>query len=225
MIEQRSKTTNQKRLAAILLAAGQSRRMGQFKPLLPFGDKTVIESCIDYLVTGGVTDLVVVVGHRANDVRNALRSTSAKFALNPIADSEMSASIASGIGEIEGSNGAVLIALVDHPAVTTTVVQSLAGEWRNDSRIVIPTWHGRGGHPVLVDLGFRDALSHLDSAKGLKGFLDAQRTAVKHLPVDCPFIARDIDTWDDYTALHCDVFGKLPRLVDQRKPDWPHPMD
>ena len=62
-------------VAAILLAAGQSKRMGAFKPLLPFGNKTVIECCIDYLREGGVETIVVVLGHRADEVRKSISGT------------------------------------------------------------------------------------------------------------------------------------------------------
>jgi CTP:molybdopterin cytidylyltransferase MocA len=65
--------------------------MGAFKPLLPFGKQTVIESCIDYLRGGGVETIVVVVGHRSQDVVNRLRDPSVQFALNPDPDSAMTA--------------------------------------------------------------------------------------------------------------------------------------
>ena len=70
--------------------------MGAFKPLLPFGNKTVIESCIDYLRASGVETIVVVVGHRADEVRKKLEGHDVRFAFNPDPDSEMGASIAAG---------------------------------------------------------------------------------------------------------------------------------
>src|ERR1041385_2262272 len=83
--------------SAILLAAGQSRRMGALKPLLPFGKTTVIESCISYLTTGGVESVVVVVGYRAGEIREQLSNYSVTFAVNPDTTSEMAASIAVGV--------------------------------------------------------------------------------------------------------------------------------
>ena len=102
---------------AILLAAGQSTRMGAFKPLLPFGNKTVIECCIDYLRDGGVETIVVVLGHRADEVREKIREPHVTFALNPDPNSEMGASIAAGVRELPETAKATLIALCDHPAV------------------------------------------------------------------------------------------------------------
>jgi len=196
------------RVAAILLAAGQSRRMGAFKPLLPFGDKTVVESCLDYLHQGGVETIVVVLGHRADEVREKLAGRSVIFALNSDPNSEMGSSIAVGVRALPEECKATLIALVDHPAVLATVISTLIENWQQGSRLIVPTWNGRGGHPVLIDLSFKPELLNLDAGGGLRTIFDAHQTAVARLPVDSPFIARDMDTWDDYLTLHQEVTGK-----------------
>jgi CTP:molybdopterin cytidylyltransferase MocA len=195
-----------KSCAAILLAAGRSSRMGAFKPLLPFGNKTVIECCIDSLREGGVETIVVVLGHRADDLREEL--TGVSFAVNPDPDSEMGASIAAGVRELPGDAQATLIALADHPAVPASVVTTVIAEWTQGTRIVVPTWQGRGGHPVLVDLSFRPELLNLTESGGLRALFESHREAVRRVPVDSPFIARDMDTWDDYRALHQEATGK-----------------
>src|ERR1044072_8295494 len=196
-------------VAAILLAAGRSSRMGAFKPLLPFGNKTVIESCIDYLRDGGVEEIVVVVGHRADDIRQQVSGV--KFALNPDPDSPMGASIAVGVRELPETVKATLITLVDHPAVPPTVVSTLIESWKSGARLLIPTWANRGGHPVLVDLSFRTELLNLPASGGLRALFDAHRSEVTRVPVASPFIARDMDTWDDYTSLHMEDTGRPPR--------------
>jgi len=180
--------------------------MGAFKPLLPFGDKTVIECCIDYLREGGVETIVVVLGHRAEHMRQKLSGVT--FALNPDPDSEMGASIAAGVRELPSTAAATLIALADYPAVPATVVSRLLECWKEGALIVVPTWQDRGGHPVLVDLSFKSELLSLDAGGGLKAFLDSHRGQVQRLPVDSPYIARDIDTWDDYSTLHKEVTGE-----------------
>jgi molybdenum cofactor cytidylyltransferase len=182
--------------------------MGAFKPLLPFGDKTVIESCLDYLQQGGVETIVVVVGHRADEVRDKLSGCSVTFALNPDPDSEMGASIAAGVRALPEACKATLIALVDHPAVPATVVSTSFEHWQQGSRLIVPTWNGRGGHPVLVDLSFKPELLNLDATGGLRTLFDAHRNEVARVPVASPFIARDMDTWDDYLTLHQQFTGK-----------------
>ena len=181
--------------------------MGAFKPLLPFGNKTVIECCIDYLRQGGVETIVIVLGHRAEQVRQTLKNLPVTFALNPDPDSEMGASIAAGVRELPPSAEATLIALSDHPAVSASVVSTLIERWKSGARLVVPTWQNRGGHPVLVDLSFKPELLNLSSTGGLKALLAAHPKDVERVPVDSPFIARDMDTWDDYQVLHREVTG------------------
>lgn len=197
-------------VAAILLAAGRSERMGAFKPLLSFGDKTVIETCIDHLQEGGVETIVVVLGHRANLMREHLQGLNLSFAFNPDPESEMSASIACGARQLPRETRAVLIALADHPAVGPEVISTIINCWSAGAKLVIPEYGGRGGHPVLVDVGFRDELLQLAPEHGLRSLFDAHRAQVQRIPVSSPFIARDMDTWDDYSALHEDVFGMAP---------------
>jgi len=195
-----------KSCAAILLAAGRSSRMGAFKPLLPFGNKTVIECCIDSLREAGVESIVVVLGHRADDLRAKL--TRVRFAVNPDPDSEMGASIAAGMRELPGDAQATLIALADHPAVPAAVVSTIIEEWTQGARIVIPTWQGRGGHPVLVDLSLKPELLNLPESGGLRALFESHRETVRRLAVNSPFVARDMDTWDDYRTLHLEATGK-----------------
>jgi CTP:molybdopterin cytidylyltransferase MocA len=199
-------------IAAILLAAGRSRRMGAFKALLPFGDKTVIENCIDNLQLADVAPILVVLGHRALDVRNHLENSDVSFALNPDPESEMGESIKLGIQKIPTTTKATFIALVDHPAVPPEVMTDLIKAWQRGARLVVPDFAGRGGHPVLVDLSFREELLALDPARGLRALFDAHRSEVLRLAVPSPFVARDMDTWEDYVRLHTECFGKPPAI-------------
>jgi len=205
--DQRPKTSD---LVAIILAAGQSSRMGAFKPLLPFGDKTVIEHTIDYLRGGGIETIIVVVGHRANEVRTHLRNVEVIFATNPDPHSAMASSIICGVSELPPETRALIITPVDHPAVPNEVVSQLINEWSAGARLVSPTCGGHGGHPVLIDSSFRAELLKLDPNRGMRSFFAAHRNEVKRLAVNSNCIARDLDTWDDYQSLHREVFGVLP---------------
>lgn len=184
--------------------------MGAFKPLLPFGKRTVIESCIDDLRKGGVETIIVVLGHRAEEVRTQINRLKVICVQNPDPDSEMNASIEIGVREVPASAEATLIALADHPAVAPSVVSTLISEWQSGASLVIPTWRNRGGHPVLVDLRYRPELNNLDPARGLRALFEARPDEVKRVPVDSPFVARDMDTWDDYRALYKEIFGEPP---------------
>lgn len=200
-------------VAAIVLAAGRSSRMGAFKPLLPFGETTVIESCITNLRGADINEVVVVVGHRGDEIRKLLQQMGVQFATNPDPDSEMSDSIACGVREISLSAGAIVITPADHPALDAETIKALVDRWKDGARLVQPEYLGRGGHPIVIDGAYRENLLHLDRAGGLRGFLSDHAGDVVRLAVQSPYIARDIDTWEDYLALHQEIFGRGPRKI------------
>jgi molybdenum cofactor cytidylyltransferase len=204
-------TESHDEVAAIILAAGRSSRMGAFKPLLPFGPKSVVESCIDAVRAGGVETVIVVVSsEQLATFQEHLRESNVRFALNPDDASAMSASVGLGVRAVPDNTKAVLILPVDHAAVPGEVIAAVIETWRKGAVLVKPVVDGRGGHPVLVDLRFRDELLSLDPNQGLKGLFAAHETQVTRLPVESNYIARDMDTWDDYRALHEDLFGEPP---------------
>jgi CTP:molybdopterin cytidylyltransferase MocA len=184
--------------------------MGAFKPLLPFGDRTVIEACVANLQAADVSDIIVVVGHRAEDIRAHLTTLDLTFALNPDPDSAMGVSIACGVESVPAAAGGLLIALVDHPGVPAEVIKAVVNAWRNGAQLVQPEYEGHGGHPVLVDLAYRKELLTLDPAGGLRSFFNAHRAEARRVLVRSPYVARDMDTWEDYRRLHKDVFGLAP---------------
>src|SRR5436853_3212068 len=196
---------------AILLAAGRSSRMGAFKPLLPFGGRSVVEACVSNLLSGGVDEVVAVVGHRADEVRERLAHLPVRIAINDDAESEMGVSISRGIEQISPDTEAVLLALVDQPAIPPEVIRLLITERkRTGARLIVPEYEGRGGHPVLIDLSFREELLNLDPQRGLRGLFDAHRAQALRVAVASPYVARDMDRWDDYRALYLEIFGIEP---------------
>jgi molybdenum cofactor cytidylyltransferase len=185
--------------------------MGAFKPLLRFGDETVAERCVRVLLEGGADQVVVVTGHRGDEVRRALSHLPVSFAVNPTPRSEMGESIARGVLELSFETEAILIALVDQPAIPHDVPRALIQEWRRSgARLFVPEHEGRGGHPVLLDASLRAELLRLDTQGGLRALFDKHRDEVLRVPVESPYIARDMDTWDDYRALYTEVFQTEP---------------
>jgi len=204
--------TADENIAAVLLAAGRSRRMGAFKPLLPFGGVSVVEACVANLRAGGVREVVVVVGQRGAEVRAALaRSEGLGFALNEVEGSEMGVSVARGVEALSEGAGAVLVALVDQPAVPPSeIARLIETRRRTGARLVVPVWEGRGGHPLLVDLSLREELLGIVAERGLRALFDAHRTEALRVPAASPYVARDMDTWEEYVALHTEVCGSPP---------------
>ncbi len=184
--------------------------MGTFKPLLPFGDQTVIEHTIKCLRASGVQTIVVVVGHRAEEIRNSLKNQKIIFASNTHPEGAMSESIKCGLEAAPSNAEAFLITPVDHAAVPAAVVKQLIEHWRGGARLVIPIWQQRGGHPVLIDSSFGAELLNMTPEGGLRSFFASHQTEIKRVPVSSGYVVRDMDTWDDYVRLHKDVFGFAP---------------
>jgi molybdenum cofactor cytidylyltransferase len=162
--------------------------------------------------SAGVATVVVVLGQgqRAEKLKRQLANSNVTFAINPDPASEMSASIACGVRAVPEGVQAVIINPVDHAAVPPEVIARLVDEWEQGARLVKPTWQQRGGHPVLIELSFREDLLSLDPNGGLKTFFINHQAEVRRVAVNSNFIARDMDTWDDYVALHQEVFGVPP---------------
>jgi len=134
--------------------------------------------------------------------------------VNEAAASEMSVSIARGVAQLSDGAQAVLIALGDQPAVMPDVMRRVL-ETRAETgvRLIVPEYEGRGGHPVLIDLAYRDELLNLDPARGLRALFDAHRDEVRRVPVASAYVTRDMDTWADYCALHEEIFHAPPPLA------------
>ena len=204
-------------VGAILLAAGRSRRMGAFKPLLPFGrNRTVAEACVANLRAAGIEEIIVVTGHRAEEMKEQLGNLNVRFAVNREASSEMTLSIRRGVEQLPEGLTAVLVHLVDLPGVSGETIREIAhapAAVAGEPRLIVPQHDGRGGHPVLIDSAFRDQLLELDCVKGLRSLFDAHRPLVRRLNMGSPYILRDMDTWEDYRSLHEDIFGYAPPAI------------
>ncbi len=191
--------------------------MGAFKPLLPFGhNRTVAETCVVNLQEAGVKEIVVVIGHRAEEMRERLANINVRFAVNREASSEMTVSMRCGVEQLSEDLTAVLIHLVDLPGVSGETIREIAhapAAATGEPRLIVPQYDGRGGHPVLIDCAFRDQLLTLDPEKGLRSLFDAHRPRVRRLNVTSPYVLRDMDTWEDYRNLHEEIFGYAPPAI------------
>jgi molybdenum cofactor cytidylyltransferase len=186
-------------ISAILLAAGESRRMGEFKQLLMFAGRTFVECCADHLLASRVDELIVVTGHREADVRRALGGRPVRLAHNADYREGMSSSVKRGIAAASPAATAVLVALVDQPQIDSGIINRVITEYEtHPSLIIIPTYGRRNGHPVLLDLQLRDELLAFDAAKGLRQVIHAHADDVLHVEVATDAVLMDFDYPEDY---------------------------
>ncbi len=190
-------------IAAIVLAAGLSRRMGRFKLTLPWGETTVIGQVVGTLQAAGLGEIVVVTGHRADAVRAALTGTCASLVHNPeYATREMLSSIQAALAALHGSTApAALLCLGDQPQMEVATVQAvlIAGAADDWGGIVIPSYQMRAGHPILLPRWLWPEI--LACSGTLRDVMAAHRAAdTRYLTLDTPTILADLDTPADYEA-------------------------
>ncbi|MGH8066946.1 MAG: nucleotidyltransferase family protein [Candidatus Entotheonellia bacterium] len=190
-----------KTLAGIVLAAGESRRMGQPKQLLPFGERTILELVVDTILTAGVGEVIVVLGHLAQRVRAVLGDRPVRAVINEAYRQGMLSSVKCGVRAIGTGYDAVLFALGDQPHIACAVVSEVIGAYRTgNAGIVIPCYGGKKGHPIIINLQrYRDAIVNLPENVGLNALMQEHAKDVRLIDVTTDDIIRDIDVPDDYT--------------------------
>jgi molybdenum cofactor cytidylyltransferase len=198
-------------LAGIVLAAGESRRMGQPKQLLPFGERTILERVVDMLLTAGVGEVVVVLGHLADRVRAVLGDRPVTAVVNESYRQGMLSSVKCGVRAIGAGYDAVLLALGDQPHIESAVVSQVIRAYRaGNAGIVIPRYGAKKGHPIIINLQkYREAIVSLPEDAGLNALMQEHADDVRLIDVATEDIIRDIDVPDDYTR-------ELARFTERR---------
>ena len=186
-------------ITGLVLAAGRSERMGTLKQLLPFGSVTLIEQVVRTLTRSRLgKDVVVVLGHRAEEIVARVSGLPVRFAYNPDPEGDMISSIRCGLAYIPPDQ-AILVALGDQPLVTTGTVNRLIAEyeWRPEG-MVLPVHDGKRGHPMIVSPAFREEILFESNPGGLKGLRDRHAESVRLVPVDTDAVLFDVDYRGDY---------------------------
>jgi molybdenum cofactor cytidylyltransferase len=134
-------------ISAILLAAGESKRMGQFKQLLRLGEKTFVEHCVDNLIASRVDEVIIVTGHREEEVRVTVADRPVKFVHNIDYRSGMASSIKCGVQSLSEHTRAFVLALVDQPQIGVDVIDLVIEAYEKTRAIIVipvPGKNGRG---------------------------------------------------------------------------------
>jgi len=183
------------KVSAILLAAGESKRMGKLKQLMPLGNTTMVEQTIDNLLSSRVSEVIVVLGHRAEEVMKRIAARPIKIAVNPIYHQGMGTSIAAGLNLVDSRAQAVVLALSDQPFVDSQTINRLIEEFdAHDKGIAIPTYQGRRGHPIIFSIKYKAQLSVLKGDIGGREIIKEHPEDILEVAVECEGIVIDIDT-------------------------------
>ena len=186
-------------VAAILLAAGKSRRMGSCKQLLPLGASTVIARCLDALVSGGAAEIVVVVAEEGSDVTAAVRDYPVRIAVNQECEGDMASSVRAGRDALTTDASGVIVTLCDYPLVSAGTISSLVAEHGESAdSIIIPCHQERRGHPLLFP---RAVLDELAGDMILRDLVRREPDRICCLDVNDPGVLLDMDTPEDYRRI------------------------
>jgi len=187
------------RVAALVLAAGRSSRMGQPKPVLPWGETTLIEEVVRRLHASGVEEIVVVTGAAREAVEAALAHSPARLIFNPdYATSEMARSLQVGLKHLSKGVAVVVVALADQPQLEPDVVRAVIQRWRETlAPITAPIFEGRRGHPVVFDRALWPRLEQLPPDANPRAIFSSVE-AIEKVEVRTETILQDIDTPEDY---------------------------
>jgi molybdenum cofactor cytidylyltransferase len=192
------------RFSAIVLAAGLSRRMGtQNKLLLPMAGQPMIQRVVENVLAAGFVEVVVVLGHEAEDVRRALGSLLVRQVHNDRFESGQVSSVRAGLGALEQPVDAVMVCLGDQPLVTASDLIAMQAAYAEHAAgsILVPVQGEQRGNPVIVDWqSVRDTLERGINF-GCRHFMDENPGRVYRWPAPNDHFVRDVDGPADYQTL------------------------
>lgn len=189
-------------ITAIVLAAGSSSRLGRPKQLLDLAGKPVLQHVLDGATEAGPDEVLVVVGHSAEQVRAAVRlPPGARFVPNPDHARGQSTSLRAGLRAAAPASGAAVVLLGDQPGVRADAIAAVAEAWRaGEGPVLQASYQGRPAHPTLFDRSLWPELEGAAGDEGARSFLAShpewvRRVEVGGQPPD------DIDTEEDYARV------------------------
>ncbi len=186
-------------IGAVILGAGESKRMGEPKVLLPCGEKTMIETVIETTLDSRVDKTLVVLGSHWRKIGRIVKAYDVQITVNLRFREGMLSSVQRGISALPRSSRAAVIVLADQPALSARVIDSLIGAYfRRKKGLVVPVYRKKRGHPLLIDLKYRQEIGKLDPRIGLRQLLQRHPDDLLEVKVSSPAVLSDIDTIQDY---------------------------
>jgi molybdenum cofactor cytidylyltransferase len=184
---------------AIILAAGESRRMGQPKQLLPFGGKTMLDCVIEAFRSPRVDEIRVVLGYKADEVAAKIAHAGCKLVRNDRYQQGMFTSIQAGLRALPEKTRLVLIAVGDQPRLKRETVELLIERFETERhKILIPSYNGRQGHPPVLRAKYAKEILAMDESMTLKHFYAAHADDITRLVVEDEGSLVDIDDRETY---------------------------
>jgi molybdenum cofactor cytidylyltransferase len=190
-------------IAAILLAAGESRRMGLPKPLLEWAGETLIEYQIHQLCDGGVDNVIAVLGHGANEVRSLVERGGASVVINDHYAEGRASSLRAGAAAVLPGTTEIAVLNVDQPRPASVTARLLAEHLTSAALITLPTHDGKRGHPAfLCGSLLPELLAATDADEGLRAIVHRHDADVREVSFNTPIVLLDFNTPEEYEDAH-----------------------
>jgi molybdenum cofactor cytidylyltransferase len=184
---------------AIVLAAGESRRMGSPKMILPYKGMTIIEKVLENVLASDVEKVVTVLGSNKDEVLKVIEKFPVLHCINSNYKNGMLSSVKCGFEFLPADFRGALVFLGDQPMAETSVINKMINAYNESGKgILVPVFENKRGHPLLADKKYRDEIINLDDPEGLKGLLRRHPDDLLEVLTENPSVLMDIDTREDY---------------------------
>ena len=191
--------TTSERIWAIVLAGGESKRMGTPKMMIPFRGGTIISTAVKNILESDIKNVIVVLGAYRSGVKKATEQLDVKYCYNPDYREGMLSSVRCGFRSLPDDLRAALVFPGDQPLIGPEVVNLVINAYLQTGKgMVVPVYDGQRGHPLLVDGKYRDEIQKLEGPDGLRELARRNPDDVLEIETDNPLILKDIDTREDY---------------------------
>jgi molybdenum cofactor cytidylyltransferase len=192
-------------LSAIVPAAGMSTRLGCNKLLLPFKGQPLIAHAMDTLMASKVDEIIVVLGHEAEQVRAAIGDKGVRLVENPDYRLGLSTSVRAGFAAMSVQATGIMIYLADQPLLESGevdfLIQALAEAGKANKSIVVPLFRGQRGNPVIVKATYKASLLAITGETGCRRLIKQNPDQVLTVEMETDHVVRDIDTMEAYQRL------------------------
>ncbi len=203
------------KVAAVILAAGQSRRMGRPKQLLRAAGKTLLEHTLANVRASGASEIVLVLGARADEIRSQTVLEGVTVVVNPEYEQGMGTSIGAGLKALSQGVSAALIVLADQPFVQAATLNQLIAHYEKARpQIVIPVFKGFRGNPVLLDKSVFAEVMGLPGDVGCRAIFGDHTQGIHKVAVDDVGVLLDADTTEDVAEIESYMAGRSRILPD-----------
>ena len=186
-------------IVAILLAAGESTRMGSPKPLLSWGGTTLIEYQVQQLTAAHVGQIIVVLGHRADEIRSHLDGLNARIVVNQNYQQGRASSVRVGAIAVPDDALAVVSVNVDQPRPAAIIEQLIAAHQTSNKLITLPVYQGQRGHPPVFSGRLLPELRAVnEETQGLREVMRRYADSIQEVTIDDPIVLLNLNTPEDY---------------------------